>query len=286
MFTLNAPAKINWFLNVLRKREDGYHEVSSLMQMITLCDTLSFERADGINVITEAQIAPEDNLVYKAANLLKNTAHVTAGARIVLKKNIPVFAGLGGGSSDAAYTLMGLNRLWGIGMTHDELVKLGQSLGSDVPFFLNGSAAVVSGRGEIVSPVRLNKAYAIALVRPQANVSTAWAYSQVNPSEKLTKYRENYDNTRLFCHALETGDFALLSSIQGNDLESAVVGKYPEIEKVKRKLAEKGALFTAMSGSGATVFGVFASSKEADNALEGISQDNWRKTVNTVTSNG
>lgn len=284
MFTYRCPAKINWFLNILHQRGDGYHEISSLMQCITLCDTVTLEPSEGLEVITEAQIALEDNLVYKAAKLLKETSG-RGGARITLKKDIPMAAGLGGGSSDAAYTLTGLNRLWGLGLARHELIELGKAVGSDVPFFFGEPAALISGRGEIVSPVRLNKTYTLALVKPQVNVSSAWAYAQADTSpKKLTKKGNNDDNIKLFCHALETGDFASLSSAHGNDLEPVVAREYPVIEKIKHDLTEKGSVFSAMSGSGSTVFGVFESYEKAHKAIEGMASENWRRVVKTVIS--
>ena len=136
MFTLKTPAKINWFLSVLGKREDGYHEILSLMQSISLYDHLTFEHSDRVEVITDADIPLEENLVYKAAVLLKEKLSVNKGAVITLRKEIPVSAGLGGGSSDAACALSGLNRLWELGLKDEELIKFGGMLGSDIPFFL------------------------------------------------------------------------------------------------------------------------------------------------------
>ena len=281
MFTLSAPAKINWFLTILRKRQDVYNEILSLMQCVTLYDSLSFELSDDTNVVTDAPIPLERNLVYRAAMLMKETAGVKTGAKITLKKETPLQAGLGGGSSDAAFTLMGLNRLWSLGLSQGELMKLGEALGSDVPFFLNGSVALAEGRGEIVSPLRINKSYTILLVKPPISVSTEWAYSQADLSrEGLTK-KDN--NIKLFCQALEDGDFGLLSSIQGNDLEMFVVRKYPVIDEIKQELLNLGAVFSSMSGSGPTVFGVFGTDKKTAVAKEHMAPY-WYRVVRTITS--
>lgn len=281
MFTLSAPAKINWFLNILRKRQDGYHDILSLMQCVTLYDSLSFEQSEETDVVTDAPIPLAQNLVYKAAMLMKETARVSTGARITLKKETPLQAGLGGGSSDAAFTIMGLNRLWSLGLSQGEMMKLGETLGSDVPFFFNGAVALAEGRGEVVSPLRINKSYTILLVKPTINVSTEWAYSQVDSSrEGLTK---KANNIKLFCQALENGDFGLLSSIQGNDLELLVVRKYPVIDEIKQELLNSGAVFSSMSGSGPTVFGVFETDEKTVAAREYMAPY-WCRVVKTLTS--
>lgn len=281
MFTLSAPAKINWFLNIVRKRQDGYHDILSLMQCVTLYDSLSFEQSEETDVVTDAPIPLERNLVYKAAILMKETARVSAGARITLKKETPLQAGLGGGSSDAAFAIMGLNKLWSLGLSQGELMKLGETLGSDVPFFFKGPSAMAEGRGEIVSPLRINKSYAVLLVKPPINVSAEWAYSQVDLSrEGLTK---KANNIKLFRQALESGDFGLLSSIQGNDLEPLVARKYPVIDEIKQELLNRGAVFSSMSGSGATVFGVFETDEKTVVAKEYMAPY-WCRAVRTVTS--
>lgn len=285
MLTLNAPAKINWFLNVLRKRDDGYHDVASLMQLVTLNDTVTMEHSDTVKVISDADIPTENNLVYKAAILVKERAGIKAGVRITLKKEIPVAAGLGGGSSDAAVTLMGLKRFWNLDMTQHELVRIGEVLGSDVPFFFHGPVSIIEGRGDIVYPVRLNRAYSILLVKPPVDISTAWAYAEL---DKVSSYRKvltkKNNNIKLFCQALERGDFSLLSSIQGNDFDALIFRRYPAIGDIKQNLMKRGALFSSMSGSGPTVFGVFASEREALEAM-GYMLPNWCRVVKTISSN-
>ncbi len=287
MLTLKAPAKINWFLNVLGKRNDGYHDIVSLMQWVDLYDSLAIDHSDKVEVVTESGIRTEDNLVYKAAMLVREKAGINSGVRIALKKEVPMAAGMGGGSSDAAFTVMGLDRYWGLDMGIQELAGLGAMLGSDVPFFFHGPASVIGGRGEIVTPVKLRRPHVLLLVKPPVEVSTAWAYSEIDrhsssfsPGEELTK-KDN--NIKLFCRALEEGDFALLSSIRGNDFESVAVSKYPVIGDIKHGLLKKGALFAAMSGSGPTVFGVFASEQIAKEAMRQM-LPNWCRVVKTVAS--
>jgi 4-diphosphocytidyl-2-C-methyl-D-erythritol kinase len=281
MLTLNAPAKINWFLDVFGKRDDGYHDIVSLMQCVTLFDSLTLEHSEEIEVISDSDIPLVENLVYRAAVLMKERTRNTSGARITLKKEIPMAAGLGGGSSDAASTLNGLNRLWNLNLTPQELAVIGQDLGSDVPFFFHRPAAVIEGRGDVVSPVRLNSACTLVLVKPPIPVSTAWAYAQADTmGRKVLTKNDNF--IKLFCLALEDGDFSLLSTLQKNSLEDPVIRRYPVIDEIKRNLMQKGAVFSSMSGSGPTVFGVFPAEGEALKAAGHLSS-HWCRVVKTIT---
>ncbi len=272
---LKAPAKINWFLTVLRKRKDGYHDIETLMQCIGLYDGLLFSYSDTIEVVSDFDIPIEDNLIYKAAFLLKKHTSYRKGVKITLQKNIPVSAGLGGGSSDAAYTLSGLNKFWNLSLSKNELSKLGLEIGSDVPFFLNGPSAFVEGRGENVTPVHINSCIVFLLIKPPVPVSTGWAYQNI---EKLTKRTVDI---KLFCQALNNKDFACLSRMLNNDLEGVVIKRYPVVQEIKKKLLEKGAIISAMSGSGPTVFGVFESEEKALSAAKEMGS-NWCKVVRCV----
>lgn len=285
MLTVNAHAKINWFLHVLSKREDGYHDILSLMQCITLSDSLTFEDSASLEVVTAAPIPLERNLVYRAMTLLKEVTGFRGGARVTLRKEIPMAAGLGGGSSDAASALAGLNRLWSLNLTADELTGIGERLGSDVPFFFKRPVALVEGRGEIVSPLEMVRSYPIVLVKPPIEVSAAWAYEELDKTSLAAREltRKN-NNIKLFCQALEKGDFSLLSSVGRNDLETPVVSQFPVIGEMKNALRETGALFSSMSGSGPTVFGVFESEEKAAEASERM-LPNWSRVVRTITSN-
>lgn len=290
MITLKAPAKINWFLNVLGKRNDGYHDIVSLMQCVSLYDSLVMERSDTVKVVTGAGLRMEDNLVYKAAMLIKEVTGTRTGALISLMKEIPMAAGLGGGSSDAAFTLMGLNRLWDLGLSNRELAGLGEKIGSDVPFFFHGTASVVEGRGEIVSPVELKSAHTVLLVKPPISVSTAWGYAEIDRSSDSAAaqgdtFRKKGSNIELFRSAVESGDFSLVGSVQGNEFEPIMLRRYPVIGDIKRNIIRNGALFSSMSGSGPTVFGVFASGKAAADAADSLSP-NWCRVVRTMTDAG
>jgi len=172
--TLNAPAKINWFLDIVDKRDDGYHNIVTAMQFVNLFDHLTFEKAEKIEVICSLNIPVAENLVYKAAVLIKKYSSYNGGARITLKKEIPHSAGLGGGSSDAAYTLMGLNRLWVLGLNTEKLTGLASETGSDVPFFIRGPFSLAEGRGERVNDLNIKSNVAMLLVKPEISISSSW----------------------------------------------------------------------------------------------------------------
>ena len=184
--TVQAPAKVNLTLEVLGKRPDGYHEIASVMQTISLFDILTFSPSDEVKVTTDVpELEGEDNLVYRAAMLLRDTSGVSAGAEIHLDKQIPLAAGLGGGSSDAAATLLGLNRLWGLELGEGELKELVAQLGSDVPFFVTGGTALVEGRGERVSSVKMPPTLWLVLAFPDHRLEnkTATAYRALSHTD-------------------------------------------------------------------------------------------------------
>ncbi|MBI5074460.1 MAG: 4-(cytidine 5'-diphospho)-2-C-methyl-D-erythritol kinase [Nitrospirae bacterium] len=276
-FVLEAPAKINWFLSVLNKREDGYHNIVSLMQSVSLYDTLLFEESEGLELISDmSDLPPEKNLVFKAAVLMRARAGIRAGARITLKKEIPLAAGLGGGSSDAACTLVGLNRLWGLNLHTADLRHMGAQLGSDVPFFIDDTFAVVQGRGEVVTSLGNASEIPLLLVNPGILISTAWAYESL-PVE-LTKKSVDI---KLFCQSLVAKDFGALRSLQMNDLEQPVLKAYSMIGRIKELLLEQGAVVSVMSGSGSTVYGVFRTTEEAENASKNMGIY-WCRAVKTL----
>ena len=282
---LRAPAKINWFLLVLSKREDGFHNIMSLMQCIRLYDDLIFEHADTIELESDLTIPVKDNLVHKAASLLKYYTSYRKGIKITLKKSIPIGAGLGGGSSDAAYTLSGLNLLWGLGLNNRDLSSIGAEIGSDVPFFLNSPVAIVEGRGERVSPLKIDSSIDILLVNPFISISSAWAYTSFDKlrmhgelAEPLTKKTVDI---KLFCRAIEKKDFASLVTMLKNDLERSVKEKYPVVDKIKKSMLQNGAVISAMSGSGPTVFGIFESKDTAKKAAR-VMKPHWCRLVETI----
>ncbi len=275
-FSLQAPAKINWFLSVLGRRSDGYHDIVSPMQCVSLFDVLDFEESDRIELESGMDIPPKDNLVYRAAVLLRDRVSHKGGARITLRKEIPAAAGLGGGSSDAAFTLIGLNRLWGLRLTKEELMGVAASVGSDVPFFINGPFSLIERRGEKVTALSPGSSVSLLLVNPGVPVSTAWAYGAFRP--ELTK---NEVDIKLFCQALAGKDFPSLARMIFNDLERPVIGRYPAVAEIKKMLVANGAVVSCMSGSGPTVFGVFRSEVQALDAAEKMGR-HWRRVVRTL----
>lgn len=301
MLTLNAPAKINWFLKILGLRDDGFHEIRSLIQKITLYDRLTFAQADTLSIETDTQIPLEDNLIHKAALLLQKKYGIDTGAVIGLYKNIPMGAGLGGGSSDAAAALMGLNKLWTLGLATEELSVLAEQLGSDVPFFLHGPISFISGRGENIVPCNALKTLNILLVKPSFDISTVWAYKKFshmpstailvsgetalapyyNDDLELTKKAGKVNNIEHFIRNIERADPGDITDDVFNDLESVVIESFPVIAEIKVRLREQGAGFVLMSGSGSTVFGVFNSREEAEVASRSF-QNFWTAAVETV----
>lgn len=275
-FSLKAPAKINWFLSVIGRRGDGYHDIASPMQCVSLFDSISFEDADEIELISDLDLATTDNLVYKAAARLKEYTSYRGGARITLRKEIPAAAGLGGGSSDAAFTLLGLKRLWKLPVGERDLMDIGSAIGSDVPFFIKGPFSLIEGRGEKVSPLKVESPVSLLLVKPDISISTAWAYR--SHKTELTK---KCVDIKLFCQTLDRKDFSSLREMIFNDLEKTVIGKYHVIGEIKKMLVENGAVISSMSGSGPTVFGVFNSVDQARKASANMGE-NWCRVVRTL----
>lgn len=272
---LKAPAKINWFLHVGELREDGYHEICSLMQKLNLYDEISIAPSD--HLIVECNIPIEENLCLKAALRLKEITDFSGGAIIKIKKNIPLGAGLGGGSSDAATVLLGLDNLWGLKLSEMELIHIGESLGSDIPFFINGPSAIVKGKGAHIEKVKLEESRVLLLVKPALSISSQWAYRELdrlrihNPG-----LRGQFSGFKLEIPglSLEPQDFR-------NDLEEPVFRRYPLLKEIKHRLLEGGAIYAAMTGSGSTIFGVFENPTQALKTTL-LFNDMWCKVVETI----
>jgi 4-diphosphocytidyl-2-C-methyl-D-erythritol kinase len=268
---LSAAAKVNLALEVLRRRSDGYHEIATVMQTVDLSDRLILEDADGLEVRTSAPGVPTDerNLAYRAARALRDAAGVERGARITLDKRIPVAAGLGGGSTDAAAALVGLNRLWGLRWPAAGLEELAVGLGMDVPFFLRGGAALATGRGERLAPLG-GAALGLVLVNPRFAVSTADMYGRVTPAMYSDGAR-----AREAAAALETRRASRVAVSLYNGLEVAARAVYPQIGQMQAALVAAGALGAAMSGSGPTVFGVARSWEQARQIRGRVARGSW-----------
>jgi len=255
-----APAKINLFLRVLGKRADGYHDIFSLMQKISLFDELSFAPlTQGIKLKCSDRELPtdENNLVFRAAQLIFSHTGYLGGIEITHNKKIPLAAGLGGGSSDAACTLMALNELCSFGLTKNELMEIGSKLGADVPFFIFGNSAFASGIGDKLKVCKNLPAVHVVLINPQFPLSTKAVYSNFNL--RLTSEKINYSIPRL----LTVGD--VIRELH-NDLQEVSLNMHPELGDLKQILLRHGALGALMSGSGPTVFGIFSDEKAARNA--------------------
>ncbi|VAW39287.1 4-diphosphocytidyl-2-C-methyl-D-erythritol kinase [hydrothermal vent metagenome] len=269
---IKAPAKINLSLRVTSKREDGFHEIITLMQPLSLSDliTVTVNNGAGITITCDDPDIPTDgrNLAYKAALMFLEEAGLARKVHIDMGKRIPVAAGLGGGSSDGAATLQALNELTGAPLTEAQLHAIAAGLGSDVPFFLLRGSAVAGGRGELLRPVKL-PGYSYILINPGFGVSAAWAYGNLT----LTETSHNIRITDL-----EESAVALLErpssvvDILENDLERAVAAQRPEVSELLLALKESGAAGALMSGSGPTVFGLFLSESGAAPALEALEE--------------
>ncbi|MCK5286834.1 MAG: 4-(cytidine 5'-diphospho)-2-C-methyl-D-erythritol kinase [Thermodesulfovibrionia bacterium] len=301
MLTLKAPAKINWFLKVFGLRDDGYHDIKSLIQKISLYDVLTFVSSGELILKTDLNVPVEQNLVYKAAVLLREKFRLKNGVEIHLKKNIPVAAGLGGGSSDAAVTLRALNELWSLRLSNNDLGILAEQIGSDVPFFLHNNLAYVEGKGDRITSLKAGNPVHILLVKPSVSVSTRWVYENFTSDmtlsqtsrdisydkcdkkleSELTKKNDTLDNIRYFIRTLGRTEPHENINIS-NDLETVTIQSFPVISDIKQKLLKEGALVSLMSGSGPTVFGVFNSADETYNASKAFG-DYWTAVAQTLT---
>jgi 4-diphosphocytidyl-2-C-methyl-D-erythritol kinase len=278
MIHLRAPAKLNLYLRVLGRRPDGYHEIETLFERVDLADELTFEpQPNGLTLTcTEPTLScGEDNLVLKAARALQETTGVTLGAHIHLIKRIPVAAGLGGGSSDAAAALLGLNHLWELGLGRERLIELAAALGSDVPFFLSRSPfAIGRGRGEWCEPVADAPSLAHVLVVPEERLSTREVYGGFSP---LT---DPAPSITMIVHALRNGpDLPGLAKGLWNDLEPEAIRRCPVISRILLLLRELGCLGVCLSGSGPALFGLCGSAAQTQDVVERLrprAENRWR----------
>ncbi|OQB15268.1 MAG: 4-diphosphocytidyl-2-C-methyl-D-erythritol kinase [Firmicutes bacterium ADurb.Bin193] len=268
---IKAPAKINPALDIVGKRPDGYHSLEMIMQTIALYDEIEITKAEKIEVYTDSPFVPNDerNIAYRAAQAFFTATAIKGGAKIVIHKNIPVGAGLAGGSADAAAVLNGLNGLYGAELSKERLEKIGVTLGADVPFFFTGGTCVAKGLGEVLTPiVPALKGFAV-IVKPSFFVSTKWGYQNFIQSE--VKIRPDIDRA---VSAIRNGDLNELGANMINVLESVTAKKYPRIEEIKKDLLKNGAKGAVMSGSGSAVFGLFEDEKSAHLCADKIKRNN------------
>ncbi|SHK48878.1 4-(cytidine 5'-diphospho)-2-C-methyl-D-erythritol kinase [Tepidibacter formicigenes] len=267
---LKCRAKINLAIDVLGKRKDNYHLVEMIMQTIDLYDYVSIEEINsGIVIESNNPYVPLDskNIAYKAVQLIKDKFNIDRGIKIKIEKNIPIAAGLAGGSTNAGGVLIGLNKLWDLKLSKDEIMDLGLKLGADVPFCIMGGAALAQGIGEKLTPINGLDNIHILICKPDISVSTAWVYNSLNMS-KVNKR----PNIEFLIGCLEKKDIHSLSTNMANVLECVTETKYTEITEIKRKMLEYKALGSMMSGSGPTVFGIFDNFNYAKYAKEKLGE--------------
>lgn len=264
--TRKAYAKINLGLDVVRRLENGYHEVRMIMQTVGIYDVLTFRAAQsGIRITTDSGELPvgEDNLIYRAARLLMESGNVQEGVEIHLEKHIPIAAGMAGGSSDAAATLLGLNDLFSLGMKEQRLRELGVRIGADVPYCIMGGTALAEGIGEVLTPLPPAPSCVLLVAKPDIQVSTRYVYEHLDAAG--VRQHPDIDGMR---HAIEDGDLSGVTARLGNVLETVTAKRYPVIAQIKEEMLAGGALGSLMSGSGPTVFGIYSGEEQAGQALE------------------
>ncbi|MBM7646469.1 4-diphosphocytidyl-2-C-methyl-D-erythritol kinase [Scopulibacillus daqui] len=249
-----APAKINLSLDVIGKRNDGFHEVNMVMTTIDLCDRIECTAldTDQIKINSSAAFVPEDerNFAYQAAQLIKKKYNIRQGVMINISKEIPVAAGLAGGSSDAAATIRALNKMWDLKMSIEEMMDLGAKVGSDVPFCVIGGTAIAAGRGEKLTPIASPPPCWVILAKPSVSVSTAEIYRSLSLSTAP------HPDVEGMVKAIENQDYLKICALLGNTLESVTLSKVQEVSQIKEHMKQMGADGVLMSGSGPTVFGL------------------------------
>lgn len=280
--TQRAYAKINIGLDVLRRRADGYHEVKMIMQTVDIYDELVLEKRQqpGIELRTDNNELPlnSDNLIYKAADLLCREKKIKEGVHITLTKRIPIAAGMAGGSSDAAAALRGLNELFEMGYSVEELQALGVRLGADIPYCIAGGTMLAEGIGEILTPLPVPPEAYLVIAKPDINVSTAFVYGNLH-ADRLA-WHPDIDG---MIDALQKGSLGGITERLGNVLETVTIREYPVIQQIKELLRKQGAENALMSGSGPTVFGIFREKETAKRAAEAVEQRQLAKQIFVTT---
>lgn len=261
--SLKSRAKINLSIDVIGKREDGYHIVEMIMQTIDLYDNIKLKELNEDNIVVKSECSyiplNEDNIVYKAAKLIKEKMNIKKGIEIFIKKNIPVAAGMAGGSSNAAAVLVGLNKLWKLDLSNNELRELGLKLGADVPFCIEGGTALAQGIGEKLTYIKgMNEDIKILVCKPDIFVSTKEVYQSLDINNI-----EKRPNNELLIESLKNNDIEFVAKNMVNVLESVTSKKYSDIQAIENIITKNGAIGTMMSGSGPTVFGFFDNEEKA-----------------------
>lgn len=265
-YHIKAYAKINLGLDVVKRLPDGYHQVKMILQTVGIFDELTLEKADsGITLTTDAPglSTGSDNLVCKAAELMREKYHITEGISIHLKKKIPIAAGMAGGSTDAAATMKGISRLFGLDASLPQLMEYGVSIGADVPYCIMGGTALAEGIGDVLTALPPAPECVILVAKPDISVSTKYVYEHLDAAG--LKSHPDIDGMRA---AIEAGSLQGILDRMGNVLETVTIPAHPVIDTIKRRMRELGAVNSLMSGSGPTVFGIFLEEQAAE--LAGI----------------
>ncbi len=268
---INVPAKINLYLKIIRKRPDGYHDIDTLMQTVSLYDKMILKKSDGIELTVDglSEIEPKDNLAYKAARIVSEMVDYP-GAQIILKKYIPTGAGLGGGSADAAFVVRGLMQLYGLKLERFELKRRMALLGADIPFFLGTGQSRATGIGDIIEPIDLPIDYQVLIVKPEISINTRWAYQ--NAKIRLTKNPGNI----ILDKRTDITDIVRVIEKIGNDFEETVFAVSDNLSRVKKQLIDGKALYVSISGSGSAMFGIFEQGRRLESIAARLSADGFR----------
>lgn len=266
---LNSPAKINIGLNIIKKRPDGYHDLETIFYPLLLSDIVSFEKSDSTNFDTNSSEINDlnSNLVIDTIKLMEKKLKRELSVNIYLKKNIPIGAGLGGGSSNAAATLKAISQLYDLKLSYELLSSFAIQLGSDVPYFLSPVPSYAASRGELLKRIRLSLGYPILLVNPGIHISTKWAFDKVISVKSKSLLKTFLEKSKI--------DIENMKHYVTNDFEEIVFSEYPSVGNIKNKLYEYGAEFALMTGTGSTVFGIFRNLQKARKAEEIFSQSNY-----------
>ena len=280
-YRIMAHAKINLGLDVIRRLPNGYHEVKMIMQSIGLCDELTLEKTpDGITLTTDHPdlSCGEDNLIFKAARLMFDTFHIPGGVHIHLQKNIPIAAGMAGGSSDAAAAMKGISRLFDLEVPMDRLMELGMTIGADVPYCILGGTALAEGIGEKLTPLTPAPDFYLLVAKPDISVSTKDVFTSLDVAG-ITRHPDIAGMVL----SIESGSLQGILDRMGNVLETVTIPAYPVVDTLKHRIRELGAVNSLMSGSGPTVFGIFLSERAAEFACGQLKSEKLAKEVFLTT---
>lgn len=268
---LKAYGKINLGLDVIRKRPDGYHDLDMIMQMVDVYDdiVITKNKTGKIEVKTDTAVLSngKDNLAYMAAKMLMDEFKIKDGVNIYINKRIPIAGGMAGGSSDCATTLMGINQLFELGLSKEELMERGVKLGADVPYCVLGGTAIARGIGEVLTPLPAPADCHVIIAKPPVSVSTAYVYGHIKPL-KITKRPD----IEAMAQSIKDGDLKKMASLIYNVMEDVTVGEYPIISEIKQVMLDNGALNSIMSGSGPTVFGLFDDKEKAQQCVKTLEE--------------